>query len=178
MNNFNKLIFLVGARASGKSTVGQLLAERCGLNFVDMDDCLARAQGLNIAEIVARDGWDIFRQKESEMLSQIIENQAGAVVATGGGVVMAERNRALMWKNGLIFYLSASPEILADRMANDPRGDMRPSLTGKPVLEEMGEILVEREGRYRATAHQTIDAAVEPDAVAATILGHLKVMTG
>ena len=82
------IIFLVGARAAGKTSVGQKLAEALAYDFVDTDAWLREKQGLTVAEIVASQGWDGFRELESEALREAARVPR-RVVATGGGMVLS-----------------------------------------------------------------------------------------
>ena len=84
------LIFLVGPRACGKTTVGRTLARRLGLPFVDTDHFLHHQTGRTVAQIVAAEGWPGFRRLESEALRATagLHQTSGAVIATGGGMVL------------------------------------------------------------------------------------------
>ena len=151
------LIFLIGARASGKSTLGRLLAEDLQLAFVDTDRHIRSASGLEVDELVVRSGWPAFRAKESAALRECARPRT--VVATGGGMVLDPDNRAFMRATGTAFFLDVPARLLASRLAGDPRTAQRPSLTGLPAAEEIAQVLAEREALYRATAHHIIDAA-------------------
>ena len=170
------IIFLVGARAAGKTSVGPALAEALTYDFVDTDAWLKEKHGLTVAEIVARRGWAGFRELESEGL-----REAGLgsrrVVATGGGMVLSEANRAFMRAVGLVFYLAAPAEVLAARLAAAPESARRPSLTGLPAEAEVALVLAEREVLYRKAAHQVIDAEAPLERVAADILRRLTLMS-
>ena len=101
-------LFLIGPRGSGKTTVGRLVAEALGLPFYDTDDMVMAEAGLSIADIVAAEGWAAFRKRESRALAEAVARAAGpapahsgrspsgAVISTGGGMVLDERNRAFM----------------------------------------------------------------------------------
>jgi shikimate kinase len=151
------LIFLIGARASGKSTLGRLLADRLEIAFADTDRHLCAAAGLEVGELVARSGWPAFRALESAALRECA--QARTVVATGGGMALDPRNREFMRAVGTTFFLDVPASILASRLAQDPRAAQRPSLTGLPPAEEVARVLAEREPVYRAAAHHIIPAA-------------------
>ena len=167
-----EIIFLVGARAAGKTSVGLKLAEALAYDFVDTDAWLREKQGLTVAEIVASQGWDGFRELESEALREAARVPR-RVVATGGGVVLSVANRAFMRAGGLVFYLAAPAEVLAARLAAAPESDQRPSLTGRPAGEETALVLAEREALYRKTAHQVVDAEAPLELVTADILRSL-----
>ena len=165
-------IFLVGARAAGKTSVGLRLAEALAYEFVDTDAWLKERHSLTVAEIVARQGWDGFRELESEALREAGRGSR-RVVATGGGMILSVANRAFMLAGGLVFYLAAPAEVLAARLAAAPESGQRPSLTGRPAEEEAALVLAEREALYRKAAHQVIDAEASLELVTADILRRL-----
>ena len=167
----DRTLYLIGARAAGKTTIGEKLSQTLGSGFVDTDIHISRARQATPAEIIAREGWAAFRQLEGEFLRKV--TAPGVVVATGGGVILAESNRVFMRSGGLVFYLSAPAEVLAARLAADPQAASRPSLTGRPVVEEVAQILAERDALYREAAHHLIDASAPPDEVLAAILARL-----
>jgi shikimate kinase len=152
------LIFLIGARASGKSTLGRLVAERLGLAFVDADQAMHDSDGLEVDAFVARSGWPAFRARESAILRECARPRT--VVATGGGVVLDPGNCAFMRATGMVFFLDAPASLLALRLAEDAGAARRPSLTGLPIAEEAAQILAERESIYRAAAHHVVNAAL------------------
>ena len=154
------LIFLVGPRACGKTTVGRALARRLGLPFADTDHYLHSKTGSTVAQIVAAEGWPGFRQRESTALREVTDAHAhGCVVSTGGGMVLAEANRTLMRQNGMVVFLDAPVEVLAERLSRNPLNSQRPSLTGKGLVDEIAEVLKERRPLYEAAAHHIVDAS-------------------
>lgn len=160
-------VFLVGLRASGKTTVGRELARALGWPHVDTDD-LVTAHGETVASIVAREGWEGFRRREHEALCAA--RRVRQVVSTGGGMVLLEENRRLMRENGVTLYLYAPAEVLAARLAANPREEQRPSLTGRPLAEEVQTLLEERDPLYRESAFRVLDATAPlPDIVAAAV---------
>lgn len=170
--NKGLIIFLVGARAAGKTTVGRRLARDLAKEFVDTDLYLGEIHRITVAEIVAKEGWEGFRRKESAALRAA--SVPGRVIATGGGMVLAEHNRDFMRANGLVFYLSAPAEVLGARLAADPKAAQRPSLTGRSVVEEVAQVIAEREALYRGAAHHVINAAEAFETVIEAILGKVK----
>lgn len=143
-------IFLIGPRACGKTCVGRALAERLGLKFIDTDHVLVASVGMEIANYVEQHGWDGFRDKETEVLGKVA-SEGPLVVGCGGGIVLREANRAIL-KTGVTIYLKAEFEELAQRLMRDPNEAQRPSLTGKPLVEEVREILAERAPLYEGSA--------------------------
>lgn len=159
----NEIVFLVGARAAGKTTIGKALAEALGYQFIDTDLYLLETTRETVADIVAREGWEGFRQRESEALRAVAGDRT--VVATGGGMVLSEANRAFMREKGVVLYLSAPASVLAARLLADPNGAQRPTLTGRPIEVEMADVLTEREPLYQDAAHHLVDATVAQDVV-------------
>jgi len=161
--SLKKNIFLVGPRACGKTSVGRGLAEQLGVTFVDTDHELVASVGMEIADYVEQNGWDGFRDKESEILTRVAVD-GPRVVGCGGGMVLREANRDTL-KSGVTIYLKAEPEVLAARLMNDPNEAQRPSLTGKPMVEEVREILAERAPLYEGCA----DIVVSEETLTASI---------
>jgi shikimate kinase len=170
MANEQPRLYLIGYRGSGKSTVGRALARLAKLPFFDADVELERAAGKTIRQIFLDDGEPAFRDLEAATLRQLSES-AGAIIATGGGIVLREENRELLKSTGFIVWLDAPAEILAARILGDTTtAERRPNLSvgGR---EEIIELLARREPLYRECAHLRIDAADRsPDALAETIL--------
>jgi shikimate kinase len=144
-------IYLIGPRASGKTTLGARLAERLGRPFVDLDALFVEKHGETIADLVAREGWDAFRRAEAAILAETAARR-GLVVATGGGAVLLPENRALLAK-GRVFYLQADPDRLAERLLADMNEEQRPKLTEMGFREEIKATLAEREPVYLALAN-------------------------
>lgn len=151
-------IYLVGGRASGKTSLGKLLARAGGLAFVDTDRLVEQETGCSIARYVADHGWEAFRDAESRALASVAEGET-AVVATGGGMVLRRENRLRM-KDGIVLYLRAEPDVMAGRLQQDPNEAQRPSLTGKSIVEEMRQIMAEREPLYEEVAQVVLDASL------------------
>ena len=173
MNRETQVIFLVGARAAGKTSMGLRLAEALTYDFIDTDAYLCERHGQTVAEIVDRLGWAGFRELESAAL-----REAGGgfqrVVATGGGVVLSACNRAFMRAAGFVLYLAAPAAVLAARLAATPESAQRPSLTGRLAEEEAAAVLAEREALYRMAAHRVIAADAPPGRVLADILDSVR----
>lgn len=154
------ILYLVGARASGKTTVGDTLAKKLGLPFTDTDQYMLKRIGRSVDQIVAAEGWPGFRLHESAILREVTDAHTnGGVVSTGGGVVLAEVNRTLMRQHGMVVFLDAPVEVLAERLARNPLNSQRPSLTGKGLVEELGDVLNERRSLYEGAAHHIVDAS-------------------
>ena len=178
-------LFLIGPRGSGKTTVGRLVAEALGLPFYDTDDMVMAEAGLSIADIVEAEGWAAFRERETRALAEAVARAAGpdpaddahspsgAVVSTGGGMVLDRQNRERMRASGRVFYLAAPADCLYARLESQNDADRRPSLTGESPLAEIVRVLEQREPLYRETAHHHLDGSAPPDFLAQTILSLL-----
>jgi len=165
-------IYLVGARGCGKTTVGVALAQALGCNFVDTDHYLLTSTNMSVAEIVAQQGWDGFRRLETDALQSV--TAPGTVIATGGGMVLADYNRQYMREHGVVIYLRAPAQILASRLEAFPEEGQRPTLTGRPITDEIVEVLAAREALYNQVAHHVVDATRPPQEIVAAILAALR----
>ena len=114
-----KAIFLYGAPASGKSTLGKALAERLGAGFVDLDERIVAEAGMSIPEIFKTRGEAAFRDLESKVLWEVVSEPK--VVSLGGGTLLRDENRALCEESGTIFCIDTpSDEELARRIGAAP----------------------------------------------------------
>jgi len=152
-------VVLIGYRGAGKSTVGKRLAERLRMRFVDIDGLVEESHGASIREIVESAGWEHFRAMEKAAIRQISE-QSGFIIAPGGGAVLDSENVGSLKNNGLIIWLKAEPEVLAERMRSDPETiSSRPTLTGKGALGEIQEVLSSRNPLYVKAAMMELDTS-------------------
>ncbi|MGV3344699.1 shikimate kinase AroL [Enterobacteriaceae bacterium LUAb1] len=156
-------VFLIGARGCGKTTTGYELARTLGYTFRDTDHYLQQTMQRTIAEIVAQEGWDAFRQYEREALLAV--TQSSTVIATGGGIVLAEHNCRHMREQGTVIWLTAESAVLAARLDAQPEAGQRPALTGYSAAEEMRRVLAEREVLYHSTAHYIVNATQRPEQI-------------
>ncbi|MDG1641668.1 shikimate kinase AroL [Klebsiella huaxiensis] len=163
-----QLIFLVGPRGCGKTTIGHALAQVRSFQFADTDHELQEHEQRTVAAIVQQEGWERFRALETQALERVAK--PATIIATGGGIILSEYNRQFMRENGVVIYLEASVSALIDRLEAYPKAEQRPTLTGKPIRDEVGEVLAQREALYRAAAHHIIDATVSPDEVVEQIM--------
>jgi shikimate kinase len=168
-------LFLIGYRATGKSTVGALVAQGLGWSFVDADAVLESQAGRSIREIFETEGEAGFRARESGLLKEICR-QSQQVVATGGGVVLAAQNRELLAQSGDCAWLEADAATIESRMQADPMtAGRRPNLTigGRA---EIGNLLGKRQPLYELCARGRFPVADRtPSQVAVAILEWLRV---
>lgn len=146
-------IVLIGYRGTGKSTVGKVLAGWLGRTLVSTDAEIVRRAGQTIPEIVARHGWDYFRDLESAVCQELAMRD-GLIIDTGGGAILRSQNVDALKKTGKLFWLTASVATIASRIGGDTQ---RPSLTGtKSFVEEIQEVLSERTPQYQAAADHVV----------------------
>lgn len=161
-----KNIILTGFMGTGKTTVGRLLAERLGLEFVDSDDVIVARDGRSISDIFQQEGELFFRDLEAEVAEELAERQ-GLVIATGGRLMLEPDNAARLRRTGYVFCLTAAPEEILDRLANDSQ--RRPLIAGDDPEARVYHLLQQRAplyGRFRP-----IDTGGKsPEAVAETIM--------
>ena len=142
-------IFLIGFMASGKTTVGRLLAERLDWNFVDLDKVIEDEAGKTVADIFAAEGEDGFRKRETEALREVAKRRK-TVVATGGGAPCREENVEAMLGAGRVFWLDVTPDE-AVRRAGKASG--RPLLDGADDPVEVARKLMDSRRSFYKRAH-------------------------
>ena len=150
-------ITLIGYRATGKTTLARLLAERLAVDWVDADVEIERVAGKPIRAIFADDGEPAFRDIEAAVIADLCRRN-NLVLAAGGGAPLREESRRAMKAAGKVVWLKASPETIHRRMTGDTTTpDRRPSLTDRGPLEEIEHLLQQRSPVYREAADVEID---------------------
>lgn len=150
-------VYLIGYRACGKTTLGKALSWRMRRPFIDIDEEIVRKSGMTIRQMVAEKGWDFFRQKEREIMQTVCRRRR-QVVATGGGVVLDERNVADMKASGTVVWLRSRAETVKKWIVMDRNSKSnRPALTSKNLLDEIDTTLAERMPLYRSAMHFVVD---------------------
>lgn len=158
-------VALIGFMGSGKTTVGQLVAERLGLAFVDTDRLVERMVGLDIPTIFAHEGEAAFRAYETEALQQALQGSP-CVIATGGGLVTVEANWDMMASRALTVWLRIGFEVIRRRLQGSVD---RPLLHGDPTLQRAHALYQSREPLYRR-ADVWVDAGQTPIHVAKAVV--------
>lgn len=163
-------VVLVGYRGSGKSTIGPILANRLGFEFLDLDRRIEEDTGRSIAAIFASEGEPGFRRRESEALAAIRAINRH-VVALGGGALLDPMNKANLKRVGKVVWLRAPAVVLWSRIKADPKTrDTRPDLTSEGGLAEVESRLAEREPDYQECARHVIDTvSMSPEDLAESI---------
>jgi shikimate kinase len=147
-------IFLVGMMGAGKTTVGKALARRLGCDFVDCDREIVERTGVPIATIFEIEGEAGFRSRETAVLAELAMRQ-NAVIATGGGAILAEENRRVMREHGTVVYLRAALDHLHERTR---RSNTRPLLATGDRRATLASLLEVRDPLYRDAAHLVIES--------------------
>ena len=154
-------IVLTGFMGTGKTAVGEQLAQKLGCLFLDTDAMVEVATGKSILEIFEKQGEAAFREHEKKMLKKALENEK-IVISTGGGAVMDDENRILMKEKGFVIALSASPEVILERVS---QVDNRPMLkfedkeekkNQQEKLDKIKNLLSKRSPFYRE-ANKIVD---------------------
>ena len=160
------MITLTGFMGSGKTTVGKVLADFLGCPFMDLDDLVVKKAGKSIPDIFAQDGEPAFRQLEAQVLRKTVEKYAEstAVLALGGGAVLAPASAALLHEKTVCIYLRATLDTLLARLEGET--------AGRPLADaSLADRLASREPIYEETAHVIIDTdGLFPDEVADEII--------
>lgn len=166
------LLFLIGARGSGKTAVARALAERLQCAVCDADVLLEQRAGKTIRQIFAEEGEPGFRERESAILREIA-GLRDHVIATGGGVILRPENRELL-RRGHVVWLHAAPAVLWQRMQADAAtAERRPNLAQGGVAE-VEAILLARAALYEACADVRIDTDSDsPERIAERIIAWL-----
>lgn len=148
-------LILIGPMGAGKSTIGRLLAKELKLQFKDSDKEIEQRTGADIPWIFDVEGEQGFREREQSMIAELCE-LSGAVIATGGGVVLRPENRQALSAGGRVVYLHASVEQQLDRTSRDRN---RPLLRNSDPARVLGTLMEIRDPLYREIA----DVIVETD---------------
>lgn len=162
-------VFLVGLSGSGKSTVGRLVADSLGWEFVDSDRLIEEREGRPIPEIMGpnREHEAHFRSLESAALASLAGRQS-VVIATGGGAPTRPESRKAL-TTGLVIWLDVSPEAAAGRLQADPGTEARPLLHGG-ALHRLKQLHRERLHLYEQSDHSVAVDYYRPEQVAGRIV--------
>ena len=159
-------IYLVGFMGSGKSTVGRIVSDRLGWDFVDLDTEIECRSGRPIPAIFEEDGEEAFRRIETEALREqvsLVCSGRPRVVALGGGTFAFEKNREILDGAGLSVWLDADCDLLWSRVSGDAN---RPLARDRTTF---AELLSDRAESYRKAAER-VDGSRAPGDVAADIV--------
>lgn len=146
-------IVLVGYRGSGKTTVGRILSNMLFLDFVDTDSVIEEIVGESISSFVEKNGWERFREVESEVVKELSKKD-NVVIASGGGTFINPENYRRLKGEGTFFvFLDARPETLRKRIATSNR----PPLLGSDSVSEVDTVLRKRRPIYTSISDLTVE---------------------
>jgi shikimate kinase/protein tyrosine phosphatase (PTP) superfamily phosphohydrolase (DUF442 family) len=167
LQNLN--VYLIGMMGCGKSTTGNLLAQKLGYRFFDTDKVITQATGLTVSQIFAEAGEAEFRKVETQVLSQL-SAYTRLVVATGGGIVLERMNWSHM-QQGLVIWLEVEPETLLNRLKEDTT---RPLLQNADPQQTLRILLAQRSHLY-AQADIKVHAEEQdlPEAIVSAIVSKI-----
>ena len=151
-------IYLIGMRAAGKSSVGRLLAKSMDRPFIDLDLELTAEIGQSIADYVRLNGWERFRRREADLVSQVADLE-DHIIATGGGVVGLDTNVTLMRASGWVVWLKAGLNTLKQRMLEDSAtSDQRPAIgEASDPAAELESLMASRMHAYQKAMHTAVE---------------------
>ena len=163
-------MLLLGMMGSGKSSVGRALAGLTGWPFVDNDALVQAATGRTARELLAERGEAAMREAEGDALRRGLAVERPAIVATAAGTVLEAQHRRLIDEGGFVVWLTAAPEVLAERAAGAAH---RPWLDGDPAAW-FEQAAANRDPLYRSISDLEIDTArVQPSEAARRIVDAL-----
>jgi shikimate kinase len=157
---------LVGMMGSGKTTMGRVLAKHLGKVFVDSDEEIIKRTGVTIPHIFDIEGEAGFRQRETAAIRELV-GRDNMVLATGGGAVLEEQNRAMLQQNAIVIYLRASVHDLWQRTRYDRN---RPLLQTDNPHAKLNELFQQRDPLYRQVSDIVVQSGKQN---AHTLMLHL-----
>jgi len=165
-------IALIGFMGTGKTVVGRVLAERLGRKFVELDSLIEQKAGKSIPDVFQQDGEIVFRELEIKVAKEVA-NKQDTVIACGGGIVLNKINIDRLRENARMVYLTASPEVILKRVANE--AGQRPLIEVDNSTLTIGEMLNFRKPFYERAADMTVDTSeLDVEAVAGQVMSKLK----
>jgi shikimate kinase len=146
---------LIGIMGAGKSSIARELTGLSLRRFVDTDRLVEQRAGMCISDIFTQRGEEHFRELETAALRSLADAQR-LIIATGGGIVTRPENVALLRALGCVIWLTASEEVLFERVS---RNSKRPLLQTLDPRATLSELLARRSPLYAACAHIAIDTS-------------------
>lgn len=164
-------LILIGPMGAGKTSIGRRVAAALKMTFVDSDCEIEKRTGVDIPTIFEFEGEEGFRTRETAVLREIC-TAAGIVLATGGGAVLREENRALLKDCGFVVYLRTSVATQLRRTARDrnrpllqtenPRARLEALMTIRgPIYEALADFAVDTDGQVMRNTIRKLVAAFE-----------------
>jgi shikimate kinase len=155
-------LILIGLPGSGKTTVGQAVAQKLGRTFLDIDLEIERREGRSVGQIFGEKGEAYFRKKEREITEEL-KLCGNMIVSPGGGWAADPDNVALIRGSAKIVYLKVTPATALKRLG--PMRQMRPLLSRPDPLGELNRLYEARKGAYEAADHVINTELLDPQRV-------------
>ncbi len=152
-NKLKHNIILIGYMGSGKTSVGEKLAERLTYQFRDTDQMIEKKAGDTINRLFAVQGEEYFRNLETDLLKELMPSLEHTVLSTGGGIPLREQNRKILIDLGYVVFLKANKQTTLRRLKGD---STRPLLQGDDLEKKVERMLEIRTPIYEKTAHKII----------------------
>ena len=165
-SRLDRPLVLIGLMGSGKTRIGRSLAGVLGLGFVDSDDEIEKAAGMDIADIFDKFGEAYFRDGEKRVIGRLLD-EGVQVIATGGGAVMSPETAERIWRNTISLWVRADLPVMLERTARSDRrpllrkgdpGEILAALVEKryPVYEKANIVIDSHNGPVEAILNQTL----------------------
>lgn len=142
-------VILIGPMGAGKTTLGKKLARHLNRLFIDVDETIEARLGVNIQTIFDTEGESGFRQREYDILAEILRDNHHAIIATGGGCILTEACRQLIVGERLVVHVDVGLNQQCERLRYDRK---RPILQGGNLREKLKRLRTERHDIYRSMA--------------------------
>lgn len=147
-----KNIVLIGFMGVGKSRIAAYFQKKFKMKVIEMDELIEEREGMSISDIFKVHGEEYFRDLETALLIEL-QAQTNLVISCGGGTPLRERNVQEMRKKGVVIWLTAKPETIFERVKDN---HARPLLEKNKTPEAIGELLKQREEKYKIAADYVI----------------------
>ncbi|HKV42960.1 MAG TPA: shikimate kinase [Blastocatellia bacterium] len=164
----SNFIAIIGLRGAGKSTMGPMLADRLGTEFVEVDGLIERAAGMSLGEIFMVHGEEYYRRLEREALVKLFAHSRRCVLAPGGSIVTDTGSWEMVRRRCFTIWLHATPQEFIRRLKR--QGDTRPMKGSSSAIVELKSILARREPLYAEADLTVKTTAKSPSAVLEHIL--------
>ena len=150
--SLRKTVVMVGMMGAGKTAIGRAVAEKLDVPFLDSDEEIVRAAQMEISEIFERDGEGFFRDRETEVITRLLD-EAPCILSTGGGAFLSPRNRDVISEKGVSVWLNADLELLWSRVRHKDTRPLLRTADPKATLTELWQA--------RVPHYQQADLAVD-----------------
>ncbi|NNE37519.1 MAG: helix-turn-helix transcriptional regulator [Gammaproteobacteria bacterium] len=165
VNDEKRKLALIGLRGAGKSTLGELLAEKYQLPFVRLVREVEQLAGMNVSEIFSLSGQDYYRRLEHKALMNTLNQYDECIIETGGSIVTDLNILSLLLKSCYVVWLNATPEDHMQRVIE--QGDLRPIQNNADAMSDLRKIMQQREALYKQahielfTSGKTVNECLE-----------------